>query len=133
MYERPKVGVAVIINKGDKILFLLRRNSHGDRTWSFPGGHLEFGEEIEECAKREVLEETGLEIKDLKQIEFTNDIFKEENKHYITIFVAGSYESGEAEIKEPEKCIDMRWFGKDELPSPLFLPPRNLISKGYKF
>ena len=54
----------------------------------FPGGHLEKGEGIFDCARRETLEETGLEVKDLKFVTITNDIFEAENKHYITIFVS---------------------------------------------
>ncbi len=54
--ERPKVGVGVIVVKEGKVLLLQRKNSHGSGTWCFPGGHLEYGESLEECAKREVLE-----------------------------------------------------------------------------
>lgn len=56
----PRVGVGVIGERADKILLGLRKGSHGAFTWSPPGGHLEFAEAVEECAKRELLEETGL-------------------------------------------------------------------------
>ena len=62
-----------------------RKGSHGEGTWSVPGGHLEFGETIENCAKREVYEETGLVITDVTVAGITNDIFSEEETHYITI------------------------------------------------
>ena len=64
-----------------------RRGSHGAETWAPPGGHLEFGESFENCAMREVLEETGLKINGLKIAAATNDIFTNENKHYATIFL----------------------------------------------
>jgi ADP-ribose pyrophosphatase YjhB (NUDIX family) len=51
-----------------------------------PGGHLEYGESFAETAAREVLEETGLEVGDIKFLTATNDVFGE-GKHYITIFV----------------------------------------------
>ena len=54
--KRPKVGLAVIVYKDGKILMGKRIGSHGVNTWSFPGGHLEFLETFEECAKREVLQ-----------------------------------------------------------------------------
>jgi len=73
--NRPKVGVSVIIYKDNKILMLKRIGAHGSGTWSFPGGHLEFGEEIEDAVRREVREETGVEIKNIQQVTFTNDIF----------------------------------------------------------
>lgn len=52
-----------------------------------PGGHLEFGESWEECARREILEETGLAVQDVRFLTATNDVFTAEAKHYITIFM----------------------------------------------
>ncbi len=65
--EKPiaKVGVGVLINKDGKILLIKRRGSHGEGTWAPPGGHIDFGERVIDCAEREVKEETGLEIKNL--------------------------------------------------------------------
>ncbi|MBU0929712.1 MAG: NUDIX domain-containing protein, partial [Nanoarchaeota archaeon] len=58
-----RVGVGVYIIKDNKILFGKRKGFHGSGTWCPPGGHLEFNESIEECAIREVMEETGIKIK----------------------------------------------------------------------
>ena len=127
----PKVGVGVIIIKDNKILFGQRKNAHGEDTWSVPGGHLEFNELIEECAKREVFEETGIEIKNLKMSPFTNDIFKEEEKHYITIYVIADYDSGEVEVKEPDRMIEWNWFSWNNLPKPLFKPIENLLKQNF--
>ena len=127
--ERPKVGVGVYIEKEGKILLGKRKNAHGEGNWCPPGGHLEFGEEVEECAKREVLEEAGIEISDLKIKTITNDVYKEENKHYITIHVFANYKSGEIKILEPDKCEEWEWFSWDEFPKNLFLPVENLLKK----
>ena len=126
MNKRPKVGIGVIVKKEGKILLGKRLNAHGEGTWSFPGGHLEFGESWEECAKREVMEETNLQITNLKFYAVTNDIFEEENKHYITIFIECDYGSGELQNMEPHKCERWDWFSWDDLPEKLFLPIRNL-------
>jgi len=69
-------------------------------TMQCPGGHLEYGESFAECARREVLEETGLEVGNFKFLVATNDVFSE-GKHYITIFVACSIVG---ENKEPKVC-----------------------------
>ena len=71
---------------------------HGAGSWSTPGGHLEFGESLEECAIRETKEETGVSITDVKFRAVTNDIFEESGKHYITIWMQGNYSSGKAVI-----------------------------------
>jgi ADP-ribose pyrophosphatase YjhB (NUDIX family) len=60
MTERPKVGVAAIIIKDGKVLLGKRKSAHGQGTWNFPGGHLEYGESWQDCAKRETMEEAGI-------------------------------------------------------------------------
>lgn len=83
--ERPKIGVGVCVIKDGAVLLGQRLNAHGEGSWSFPGGHLEFGETWSACAEREVKEETGLTIGNITFANVTNDIFKAENKHYITL------------------------------------------------
>ena len=122
----PRVGVAVIIKKYNKILLGKRKNAHGEGTWAFPGGHLEFGEKVFDCARREVYEEVGIKINNLEHGPYTEDIFKKENKHYITLFVISDYESGEVKIMELEKCESWEWFSWDNLPENLFLSIINL-------
>jgi len=129
--NRPKVGVGVIIRKDNKVLLGKRKNSHGDGTWSFPGGHLEFGETPEECAKRETLEETGLVLNEFIKGDYTNDIFVKEDKHYITLFMITDLKEGEPEIKEPEKCEEWQWFEWSKLPENLFLPIQNLLKDNF--
>ena len=126
---RPKVGIGVIVYRDNKILLGKRKNAHGKGNWSFPGGHLEFGETWTSCAKREVLEETNLSIKNLEFYNVTNDIFEKENKHYITIFIECEYKSGTLQNMEPNKCERWDWFSWDDLPENLFLPIRNLLKK----
>jgi 8-oxo-dGTP diphosphatase len=79
-----------------------------------------------------VLEETDLIIKNSKFIGVTNDIFYEEKKHFITIFMKADYNYGELKLMEPEKCSEWGWFSWDNLPKPLFLPIENLIRQGFK-
>ncbi len=128
----PKVGIGVCVVKDRKVLLGKRKNSHGDGTWSFPGGHLEYGESWEECAAREVMEETGVSITNIQFATATNDIFEKESKHYITIFMIADYKSGEVQNMEPEKCERWEWFewNPDTFPSPLFVPLQNLVKSG---
>lgn len=126
--ERPKVGVGVIVkNDNGEILLGLRCNSHGEGCWAFPGGHLEAGESFVNCAAREVFEETGLEVEGLRCAGVTNDIFINEDKHYITVYMEGRLKKGELVVREPDKCREWKWFPKESLPSPLFLTISNLL------
>ena len=131
MEKRPLIGVAAIVIKDNKVLLGKRINSHGAGTWQFPGGHLEFNESIESCAKREVLEETGIHINNIRLGTFTNDIFRQEEKHYVTLYVLCEYDRGTLELKEPEKCEKWDWFHWDRLPEPKFLPMENLLKQDF--
>ena len=65
-----------------------RLGSHGSGTFALPGGHLEFGECWEDCAKREVLEETGLHLAAVCFETAVNTVFGTDS-HYVTIFMRG--------------------------------------------
>ncbi len=128
--KRPQVGLAVLIRKEEKILFGKRKNAHGEGDWCCPGGHLEFNENWEDCARRETREEAGIEIKHIQFLTATNDLFTKENKHYITIFMVADYASGDVRIMEPHKCEAWRWCAWNELPEPLFESTKNLLVQG---
>ena len=128
----PRVGVSVIIKKENKILLGIRKGSHGAGTWAFPGGHVEFGETVFDTAHREVREEVGIEIDNLKHGPYTEDIFQKENKHYITIFVIADYKSGNVRVMEPGKSEPWEWFDWNNLPDNLFLPIINLKKTEFK-
>lgn len=128
-YNRPKVGVGSIVIKDNKVLLSRRKNAHGEGSWAFPGGHLEMNETPEECAQRETLEEAGIQIKNSRSFTFTNDIFKDESKHYITLFVVSEYDSGEVRVMEPDKCEKWEWFEWNNLPQPLFITIQNLLKQ----
>ena len=92
--RRPGVGVGVVLVRGNRVLLDKRKSSSnglGMGSWAFAGGHLEFGESPEDCAKRELLEETGLEASNFRSFTITNDIFEGYGKHYITLYVLAAY------------------------------------------
>ena len=83
---RPRDGCRVAVIKNNRILLGRRKGAHGAGAWSFPGGHLEFGESVEECARRELREETGLKALSLCAGPWVNNVI-DRDKHYITLFV----------------------------------------------
>lgn len=129
----PRIGVAAIIKRGDKILMGLRKGAHGNGTWSFPGGHLEFNETFECCVIREVKEETGLEVCGTRFVTATNDIMTDDGKHYVTIFMEVLIDEGEPVVCEPHRCDCWEWFDIDRMPKNVFLPISNLKKLGYNF
>lgn len=130
--KRPGVGIGVIVMRDGRVLLGKRRNAHGTGSWSCPGGHLEFGETIEECAQRETREETGMEIGQVRHAAFTNNMFEARGKQYVTLYVTAEWNSGEPENLEPEFCDGWEWFQWDRFPEPLFPPLRSLLSMDYR-
>ena len=128
-----RVGVASwIINPQGQVLLGRRTGSHGTGLWGAPGGHMEFGEEPFQTAIRETIEETGivLEPNNIQVAFFTNDIFPDTTKHYITIHCVTHLRDNVAvELREPDKCAEWRWFDVDDLPSELFLPAQKFLAR----
>lgn len=118
----PVIGVGVLVWKNKKLLLGKRLHKDQSYSWQFPGGHLENDESVIECARREALEETGLKIKQLRHLGFTDKSFEMNQQQYITLFVSAEYESGKVQVLEPDKCESWQWFDCADLPTPLFSP-----------
>lgn len=134
MNKTPRVGLGVLIFKNKNEVLLGRRiGSHGESSWGPPGGHLEFEESFEECAIREVLEEVGIKIENPKFLAVTNDLFIEDQKHYVSIFMTAFCPLDQAvQNLEPHKVQHWQWFDMNNLPTDLFLPMKQLVAgRGY--
>jgi len=124
----PRVGVSVIITRDGCVLVGKRKGSHGAGTYQLPGGHLEYGESWEECAIREVKEETGMDLIDPMLIHATNDVFQSEGKHYITIFMVGEVSDLQQPVLiEPDKCESWQWAKWENIPTPRFAPLQSFL------
>ncbi len=106
---------AIIKNKtGDKFL-IIRRNQNEIAypcKWAFPGGKLEKGQDILKTLKREILEETGLEIEDFKK--FVNDFtFIRPDEHNVVGLIF-EVKSKSEDVKIPEEFDDFKWVTPEE-------------------
>ena len=114
--------------RGGRILLVRRHRSHGAGTWSPPGGHLDFGETLETCAIRETVEETGVTVRRASFFAITNDIFADEGKHYITVWMRAEGSEGQPAVQDSSEISDVGWFDPDDLPAPRFLSLENLLA-----
>lgn len=117
--QRPKVGIGVMILKDGKALLSKRKSSHGDGEFASPGGHLEYMESFADCALREVKEECGIEIENIRFLYLAN-VIKYAPKHYVHIGLVADWKSGEPKVLEPEKSESWGWHDIDNLPQPIF-------------
>lgn len=131
--ERPGAGLAIIVMKSNKVLMGKRKGSHGAGLWGFPGGHIEFYESFEDCALREVREETGLNVNliDYNPVAVTNDFFREEGKHYVTLYLRAEFQQGIPNVMEEDKCEKWDWFYWNDLPENSIICVENLLKQGY--
>lgn len=127
--KHPRIGVACIVQREGLVLLGQRKGAHAMGFWGFPGGHLEFGESVEDCARRELLEETRLKSLSLRLGPWVENLMEDGQKHYITIFVFIDAFEGEPILCEPDKCESWQWFRSNALPDPLFCPIPSLIQK----
>lgn len=121
--NRPFAGVGVLVIRDGKVPLARRKGSHGEGEYSFPGGYLEQGESFEECAHREVLEETGMQIKNVR-FQYLGNLKKYNGKHHVQIGLIADWKSGDPIQKEPHKSGEWAWFDINDLPKPLFEPCR---------
>ncbi|MDD5050707.1 MAG: NUDIX domain-containing protein [Candidatus Pacebacteria bacterium] len=129
MQERPTfpVGVNVFVIKDGKLLLGQRKNTSGDGLWGLPGGHLETGENMIDCARRELKEETSLEAEKFTFTNLANDNGPTNNRHYVQVGMIAEGVKGEVKLTEPELCYEWKWFDLKNLPKELFFGHKNQI------
>lgn len=113
--SEQRLGCVVLVIQENKILLGKRKGGYKAGSYGLPGGRVEVGGKLEDCVKRELLEETGLTcdkpvyvgvVKEAQgEYDFVHFVFKCENF------------AGEPQNVEPEKCEGWEWFGLDKLPS----------------
>ena len=106
----------MVIARG-RTLLIRRGSAPLEGQWSIPGGMLELGESIEEGVRRELAEETGIEVRVLELIEVFERVIPGEGGrtryHFVTLDYLCEMVSGEA--RAASDVIDVAWAGEDEL------------------
>ena len=127
-----KIGIGVMLLDDDKVLLGHRATNKKDTggiyetdCWTLPGGKQEYDETFFEGAKREVKEETNLDIDKLELFGAADDI--QPDRHYITMHVIAREFSGKLKVMEPGSEDEWRWFPLDKLPDNLYSPSEKFI------
>ena len=114
--KHPVPAVAAIIVRDGHILMIKRGVEPSLGKWSVPGGRLEIGETMEEGLRREVLEETGLDVEVGTLAGVSDLIVKKDDElwfHYVVLDFFAQVRSGEAVAASD--VVDCRWIRLDEL------------------
>ena len=115
--ERPIIGVGALIVERGRVLLVRRATEPLKGEWSVPGGMLELGEKLRDGVRREVLEETGLDVEPREVLDVFDSIFQDEQGrlqyHYVLIDYLCRCVAGEA--KAGSDVSEVRWIPEDEL------------------
>jgi len=112
--KRPILGVGALIIDGENIVMIQRGKPPNEGWWSLPGGVVEAGEKLEDALRREVREETGLELDAVQFAEVFERIVNDGEYHYVLIDYICRATPGQS----PRAGSDSRaarWFHRSEL------------------
>ena len=116
----PRIGVGAMIVRDERVLMGRRMSGQRPGWYGWIGGKLEFGETLQQCARREAREEAGIEIANLRLLCISSIIV--EDQHWIDIEFLADIAAGEPRAAAPDELIDWAWYPLDQLPGPIFEP-----------
>lgn len=122
---RPIVDVHVIVRDGEKLLLSQRGGPYGHGRWHAPSGKLDEGEVLAVGAARELEEETGLHV-DPGALTLLHTVVHHQGDgtpDRIGYFYEARAFTGHPVNREPDKCLDLRWFAEHDLPDDLIEYP----------
>ena len=129
--ERPLVGVGGVVIAEGRALLIRRGGPPLEGEWSIPGGMLELGETLEEGVRRELAEETGLEVHVLEFIEVFERIFPDDGGRTRYHFVILDYlcEAVSGEARAASDVTDVAWARKKNLAKYSLTPTATRVIK----
>lgn len=125
MSYTPKIFVTVDVvlfrkmNSSYEILLIQRLNDPFKDYWALPGGFVDENEELETAAKRELFEETDIQLFQVKQIKAYGNPNRDPRHHTISVAFMGEIDSL-AEVKAKDDAKAVKWFSIEELPALAF-------------
>jgi ADP-ribose pyrophosphatase len=113
----PRVAVGAVVFKDGCVLLVRRGQPPGEDLWAIPGGNVEIGETLQEAAEREIMEETGVQIRASKPI-YTFDVIDRDAAgkirfHYVIVDLAADYVQGEP--SPGDDAVEARWVSAEEI------------------
>ena len=117
-YPRPAVTADCVIfcndSDGVSVLLIERANEPFKGCWAFPGGFMEMDEDAEDCAKRELKEETGMEVRSLVYLGTFSEVNRDPRGRTITIAYYAVVEK--SDVIGADDASQARWFPIDSIP-----------------
>ncbi len=122
----PVLTVDGIILKGSKILLVRRAITPFSGCWVIPGGHVEYGERVEEALKREMKEELGLTVKIKKLFGVYSDPKRDPRYHTVSIVYLCQKTKGKINLNH--EASELKYFSFKNLPQKIGFDHRKIIN-----
>ncbi|MFH1308187.1 MAG: NUDIX domain-containing protein [archaeon] len=123
-YENPKVTVDLVVftikDNDLKVLLIKRAIEPYKGNWAIPGGFLKINETVEEAAKRELKEETGIETVYLEQLYTFSQPDRDPRGRVITVTHLALVNSSELKLKASSDAAEAHWFSTYKIPKLAF-------------
>jgi len=123
VFHNPAVGVAVVVMQGRSVLLARRCRSYA-RLWCIPCGYVEWDEDVRHAARRELAEETGLEV-ELGDVLAVYSNFHDPAQHTVGIWFRGRAAGGT--LCPGDDVDEVGFYALDALPGPLAFPTDALV------
>lgn len=115
--DRPLVGVGGVVIHRDRVLLIRRGREPLKGEWSIPGGLVELGEELAQGVRRELKEETGLDIEPLAILEAFDRITREGRRvryHFVIVDFVCRLKGGK--LRPASDVLEARWVRREDIP-----------------
>lgn len=133
--DHPLVGVGGVVVHRGRVLLIRRGGEPLKGEWSIPGGLVELGEELAEGARRELKEETGLNVEPLKILTVFDRIFRKGRRvryHFVIVDFACRRNGGR--LRSGSDVLEARWVRREDLPKyHLTDKARSVILQAFEF
>ena len=115
--QQPEIAVGALVLKDQKVLLVKRSQPPSEGLWALPGGKIHLGETLQQAAKREILEETGIAIISGEPV-YSFDTIQTDKQgnvrfHYVIVDLLAKHKSGELEAGDD--ASEAGWFSLEDL------------------
>lgn len=112
-YRNPALTVDIIIEDNNQIVLIKRKNNPYKGIWALPGGFVDYGEKVEDAARREAYEETSLNVELTELVGVYSDFNRDPRGHTVSITYKAKIHSGT--IKAADDATEAKYIHVDEL------------------
>jgi 8-oxo-dGTP diphosphatase len=134
-YEYPRASLTadIVIFSEDRteVVLIQRKNEPYKGHWAFPGGFMDMDETLEQCAVRELEEETSIKVDSLRQLGAFSDLDRDPRGRTITVAYYGIVDKSHCPIKAQDDAAAVGWFKINELP-PLAFDHAKILAEAIK-